>query len=35
MLPRDIERARAAESGAVASDIRWLIEELRRARAPR
>lgn len=29
---RDIERARAAESGAVASDIRWLIAELRRAR---
>jgi hypothetical protein len=29
---RDIERARAAGSDAAASDIRWLIAELRRAR---
>jgi hypothetical protein len=29
---RDIERARAAEDGAVASDVRWLLAELRRAR---
>jgi hypothetical protein len=29
---RDIERSRAAERGAAASDIRWLIAELRRAR---
>ena len=29
---RDIERSRAAESGAAATDIRWLIAELRRAR---
>ena len=29
---RDIERARAAERSAAASDIRWLIAELRRAR---
>jgi hypothetical protein len=29
---RDIERSRAAERGAAANDIRWLIAELRRAR---
>jgi hypothetical protein len=29
---RDIERARAADAGAVANDIRWLLAELRRAR---
>jgi hypothetical protein len=29
---RDIERARTAESGAAANDIRWLIAELRRVR---
>lgn len=29
---RDIEKARAGGSDAVASDIRWLIAELRRAR---
>lgn len=29
---RDIEKARAGGGGAVASDFRWLIAELRRAR---
>jgi hypothetical protein len=29
---RDIERARTADGGAAASDIRWLLAELRRAR---
>ncbi|MEY2929330.1 MAG: hypothetical protein RL033_79 [Pseudomonadota bacterium] len=29
---RDIERARAGGSDAAASDLRWLIAELRRAR---
>ena len=29
---RDIERSRAAQSGAAAGDIRWLIAELRGAR---
>jgi hypothetical protein len=30
---RDIEKARASGSDAAASDIRWLIAELRRARS--
>ena len=29
---RDIERARGGGDGAVASDVRWLLAELRRAR---